>query len=721
MRFSLKAKIIFWFAGVVAILAGTVLVGLAVFTGREINRGVGNDVHTATGVLAQFIHERSRSLQDQSQLLARQPALMMRLLGRSEQSSPDFATVTDCLREWLGPMRADGAVMTDQDGKIIGDTDNGVQKAVDVSGETGVQAAMDGNLWSGVVERNDKLMLAVTVPVVEPVSRYVRGTFTAYSAIDSQVAKELKASIGSDVAFVNRGLIASSSIPLPSRIPTPSGNPKVVKLNHNLYFALYAPFPGMDTKSQLGFVLLRSYSAAMHTYNRLKIAFFITTMAALLLAAVAGIAAAGSITRPLDGLVNSARMVQEGEWPEAFVVERKDEIGLLQSVFNEMTSAMKSSREHLLSLIDTDLLTGLDNHRRFQERLGQEVARCAISKEDLTILIFDLDHFQEFNQKFGHAAGDDALKKMAVILTNSLPEVAITARYGGEEFAALVPHHSLDQGEIIAEKIRSLASANFGDAENFCLTVSIGCAEFGSGTAEADGLILAAELALSSAKQLGRNRVCRFDSVPGAGETGDPYQLHKFLQDSSFATIQALAAAVDAKDPYTQGHSKRVAEYSSSLAKFINLTQAEVELIYTTGTLHDVGKIGVPDAILKKPGRLEDEERAVMETHPVLGEVIIKKAPALSATLPGVRHHHERWDGKGYPDNLAGTDIPHMARILAVADTFDAMTSDRPYRKGLAWDIALSEISKGAGTQFDPELAASFVSMMDARQNQKAA
>ena len=204
--------------------------------------------------------------------------------------------------------------------------------------------------------------------------------------------------------------------------------------------------------------------------------------------------------------------------------------------------------------------------------------------------------------------------------------------------------------------------------------------------------------------------------VTGADQDADPYQLHRFLKDGSLATIQALAAAVDAKDPYTQGHSQRVADYATSLARHVGASQAELELIHITGTLHDVGKIGVPDAILKKPGRLDDEERIVMETHPVLGEVIVRKAPQLAATLPGVRHHHERWDGKGYPDGLAGEAIPLMARYLALADTFDAMTSDRPYRKGLPLEVALAEIHKGAGTQFDPALAPAFIELMQQMQ-----
>ena len=229
---------------------------------------------------------------------------------------------------------------------------------------------------------------------------------------------------------------------------------------------------------------------------------------------------------------------------------------------------------------------------------------------------------------------------------------------------------------------------------NPSLSLSAGCAEFGTNSAQAEGLLLAAELAVSRAKQLGRNRVCRFDSVPGADQTADPYQLHRFMKDESLATIQALAAAVDAKDPYTQGHSQRVAEYAAALGRRMGMSESEVESVFVTGTLHDVGKIGVPDAVLKKPGRLDDHEREIIETHPGLGEVIVRKVPALAYTLPGVRHHHERWDGGGYPDRLQGEAIPYVGRLLALADTFDAMTSDRPYRKGMSWDIALAEIER---------------------------
>lgn len=730
MRLSLRTRILLLVAGTVTGLSVIVLSAFTVLSGREIERAVRKDVRATGSVLSHFLRERSATLRDQSSLLARQPALRMLLLGRPEDGSaasapekrPDFATVTDCLREWLGQLRADAALLTDENGKTLGETDVMAGQSSERGREAGVAAAIEGETWTGIVLHREKLMLAVTVPVLEPVSKYVRGTFTAYSAINIRVAKELKEALGSEVAFVHRGRVAGASLPLPERLPTPEGSPRLLRLRGAAYFALYAPLPDTDPKAGLGFVTLHPYGAVMERYERMRTAFAMVALLALLLALGAGAGVAHGITRPLDGLVEAARAVQNGAWPEPLKARRKDEIGLLQSVFNEMTSAMRANEARLLALIDTDPLTGLDNHRRFQERLTQETARCAASGEALSMLLFDVDHFDQYNQRHGHAAGDEALQKIALLLRNCLPEVAIVARYGGEEFVALLPQQGLEQAERFGERLRALVAETWSrEPEKMALSVSVGCAEFGTHTTKAAGLALAAELALSLAKQLGRNRVCRFDSVPGADEAADPYQVQRVLQDGSLATIQALAAAVDAKDPYTRGHSQRVAEYAAALGKILGLPQAEVELIYTTGTLHDVGKIGVPDAILKKPGRLDDDERAIMETHPALGELIVRKAPQLAATLPGVRHHHERWDGKGYPDGLAGEMIPLIARLLAIADTFDAMTSDRPYRKGLGWDVALEEIARGAGTQFDPALAPLFVTLMSAHLSESKA
>ncbi len=715
MQASLRTKIVLLIAGTATGLASVTSLSLALLAHRQVNQSIRNNVRATGGVLAQFVQERSATLADQCLLLAKQGVLAAVI------STHDTATVTQSAKAYQKQFHADAVVVTDRDGQVLGTSELGASELRtseaasaehDASGrEPGTKAALGGQVWTGVVARQNRLMLAVCVPVF--IGHYVWGTFSAYRAIDPGLARSLQAALGADVAFVYHGQVVGASLALPPRVPTPQDTPRLVTLNGIRYFALYAPLPHTQVRDGMGFVTLRRYDRAMAFYSRLQGGLLGTTLLLLLLALVAGATLAHTLTKPLDGVMQAARQLQQGEWPERFEVSRQDEIGLLQSVFNEMTAAMRQSQERLLALIDTDPLTGLDNHRRFQERLEQEAARCRRSGEPLSLLMVDLDHFQQYNQRYGHACGDQALQQIARLLRETMPEVGILSRYGGEEFAVILPHFSLPQAEEVAEQIRLTAFSQF-DQMAQTLSLSIGGAEFGTHTAEAEGLVLAAELALSRAKQLGRNRVCRFDHVPGADQTTDPSQLHRILKDGSLATIQALAAAVDAKDPYTRGHSQSVAHYATALARHLNLPQSEQDLIQMAATLHDVGKIGVPDAILKKPGRLTDEERTVMETHPVLGEVIIRKAPALAAILPGVRHHHERWDGQGYPDKLAGETIPFQARILAIADTFDAMTSDRPYRKGLPGETARGEIANNAGTQFDPQLAHAFVAMIAA-------
>jgi diguanylate cyclase (GGDEF)-like protein len=714
MRVSLRTQILLLVAGTVGVLSLILLGAIAVLTRIETDRTMRRDVQATEGVLGQLIRERGAALTDKCLLLANQPRLRY-LRGANG------ATIADSLGEWLPQMHADAALLTDASGKALGATHSDIPEGSDCMGDAGVARALDGRVWTGVIARSGRLMLGVSVPVLDGASHVVLMTLSAYSEINAELATNLRQSLGSDVAFVYQGQVVGASLPLPQRVPTPQGAPILTTLGGTPYFLAYAPLPGRPLRSDVGFVTLRAYSSALQPYRNFQHALAVLLVGSIVLALASGAGLARGLTRPLDGIVKAAETLSRGDWPARFEVRRRDEIGLLQTVFNEMTEALRANQARMLALIDTDLLTGLDNHRRFQDRLAQESGRSAASGEKLALLLCDLDHFHEYNRQWGHQAGDAALKQVAECLQNCLPDTAIMARYGGEEFVVLLPQHDLAQAEAQAERLRAALRARTGangDGERaFTLTLSVGCAEFGLHSQQGDGLVLAAELALSRAKQLGRDQVCRFDSVPGADENANPYQLHRFLKDGNLATIQALAAAVDAKDAYTKGHSQRVADYAAALAAYMGATQDEQSLIHITGTLHDVGKIGIPDAILKKPGRLDDNERTVMETHPALGEVIVKKAPQLSRSLPGVRHHHERWDGRGYPDGLAGEAIPRLARFLAVADTYDAMTSDRPYRKGLSVDIALGEIGKGAGTQFDPDMAVAFVALMRQQHN----
>lgn len=187
----------------------------------------------------------------------------------------------------------------------------------------------------------------------------------------------------------------------------------------------------------------------------------------------------------------------------------------------------------------------------------------------------------------------------------------------------------------------------------------------------------------------------------------------KDLKELFYKTIKSIASALDAKDPYTHGHSMRVTLYSIILAKELNVPSNQLEAIETAGLLHDIGKIAIPESILCKPGKLTDDEFAIMKSHPANSEKLIASIKKLHEISPGVKHHHERWDGRGYPDKLKGEEIPFAARIIAIADTYDAMTSTRSYRVALSHETAISEIEKCAGTQFDPVLAKKFIEIQD--------
>jgi len=190
-------------------------------------------------------------------------------------------------------------------------------------------------------------------------------------------------------------------------------------------------------------------------------------------------------------------------------------------------------------------------------------------------------------------------------------------------------------------------------------------------------------------------------------------KLYSQLENLFLSSIRAIVNAIEEKDEYTRGHTGRVTEYSLLIGKRLGLSNDEIKTLELSALLHDVGKIGIPDSILRKPGRLTDEEYAVIKSHPLRGVKILEPIENIRHILPGIRHHHERYDGKGYPDGLKGKKIPFYARIIAVADAFDAMTSDRPYRKGLPIEIARKEIEENRGTQFDPECADAFLRELD--------
>jgi diguanylate cyclase (GGDEF)-like protein len=355
-------------------------------------------------------------------------------------------------------------------------------------------------------------------------------------------------------------------------------------------------------------------------------------------------------------------------------------------------------------------VTDLLNHRAFHGRFTAAVGQAAKSNQPLSVLMMDLDDFKLFNDTYGHIKGDQVLKSVAVTLNATCPETAIAARYGGDEFIVVIPG---DDGQIAAELAKNmrqemirLGFSKEGSENSVPIGVSCGIASFPEDGIKPNELVACADWNMYRAKA----------NKEGIARTSALDQHKKSLRtEDSFQILDAMVIAVDNKDRYTRKHSEDVTEYAIWIAEELGHSEEAIKTLRLAGLLHDVGKIGVPDDILRKPGKLTAEEYEIMQRHPALGGMIASAIPGMSQIVDGVRSHHERWDGKGYPDQFAGEDIPLLGRILAVADAFSAMTTDRPYRKGMAWEDALEEIRKNVGTQFDPTIARAFLKVAESR------
>jgi diguanylate cyclase (GGDEF)-like protein len=352
---------------------------------------------------------------------------------------------------------------------------------------------------------------------------------------------------------------------------------------------------------------------------------------------------------------------------------------------------------------NTDELTSLYNHRYFHQRLDEEIARGLRFGVIFSLILFDLDLFKRYNDIQGHLAGDELLRRVGKSLRSALRTVDMAFRYGGDEFAVILPGTSTEDALKVAERIRQSIEQAM-DSEGFMLTASLGVASWPTDGMMKESLIQCADSALYHAKQWG-NRTCLYaDATASDLIQKDPTEKQGVLN-----TIYALAATVDARDQYTYGHSKKVSNISVAIGEAISLDAEKIARLRTTALLHDIGKIGIADELLNKSDKLTEDEWKPIHSHPTLGVSILKHIVGLAPCLPGIQYHHERYDGAGYPYGLAGNNIPLEARIIAIADAYEAMTAPRPYRtRPLTSEEALEEIKKNAGTQFDPELAKVF-------------
>ena len=353
----------------------------------------------------------------------------------------------------------------------------------------------------------------------------------------------------------------------------------------------------------------------------------------------------------------------------------------------------------------TDPLTGLGNHRHFHDRLERELADSRAQGYPLSLCLVDIDDFKRINDRFGHPGGDKVLAQMAT----NLRQGGEAFRLGGDEFAILLPGRDEEGSRIAAEAILERIAAVVLEPAGL-VTISAGIATVPEEELGRDELVRRADSALYWAKEYGKNQVRVYR--PDVIEIAELKRLAAGPDRAArFRAAASLARAVDARDVYTGSHSERVADLAARIATRMGVDQEQVELTRLAGSLHDLGKLAIPEEILRKPGPLSETERLVLERHPQIGFRMLESL-GVDPVAHWVLHHHERWDGSGYPDGIIGDEIPLGARIIFVADAYDAMTSDRVYRGRLTDDQAIAELARCSGTQFDPEIVAALADML---------
>jgi len=382
---------------------------------------------------------------------------------------------------------------------------------------------------------------------------------------------------------------------------------------------------------------------------------------------------------------------------------------------SHLTNANLYHQARLTSL--TDVLTGVGSRRLLEDKLEAECARSKRYKRPFAVAMVDLDNFKTINDILGHATGDDALKALAECMKSQKRTPDVIARYGGDEFVILMPETKAEEAVSLLERIRSSAE-QIKVAENVAMTISCGIAQnVPDQDTSASEVIRRADLALYEAKSAGRNCVRRWNKnmskVLKAGDldvekirklkrriAGLSEQAEKMFVESIWGLVQAL----EAKSPFAKTHSENVMHYTTGIAETMNIAPRQLEILRRAAMIHDIGKIGIPDAILSKPGRLTPRERHIVEEHPLIGVRILEKMSFLDEEIAIVRSHHEKWNGQGYPEGLSNTSIPLGARIMAVADALDALTASRSYHRSRSLAEAVEIVADSSGYDFDPEV-----------------
>jgi diguanylate cyclase (GGDEF)-like protein/putative nucleotidyltransferase with HDIG domain len=401
------------------------------------------------------------------------------------------------------------------------------------------------------------------------------------------------------------------------------------------------------------------------------------------------------------------------------------ELHTTQHALQEKNQALAEANTRLEMLATKDPLTELPNHRALLECLEKEIGRARRYGHHLSLLFFDVDHFKRVNDTHGHSVGDAVLQELGRRVRDSLRGGDTIGRYGGEEFIVLLPETDAIQACELAERMRVAIAAHplaLGLVEGgINLTISIGVATFPNDGQVGSEVVDKADQAMYWAKRLGRNQLRTALEAQRASQDSalaatiqnlerrdapslDGLSVEQLVRANQLTTIQSLMGLLDLRDQGISAHSYQVSDLAGAIARELGMEQEAVFAVSTAGLLHDIGKIAMPDLLLQKAGTLSANEWALIKQHPELGAQILEVSPYLHNLIPAVGHHHENWDGTGYPDGLAGENIPLAARIIRVSEAYCAMMTTRPYQAQRSAASARSELVRCSATHFDPDI-----------------
>lgn len=362
----------------------------------------------------------------------------------------------------------------------------------------------------------------------------------------------------------------------------------------------------------------------------------------------------------------------------------------------------------LKELAVKDGLTGLFNHRSFQDILGSYIKNSKRENKEVSLLFMDIDNFKNYNDVNGHQRGDWLLTRLGEVLMNTVGDLGIVTRYGGEEFAVILYNQSedtaLNLGELIRQNIQNTYFIGQEHQPNKHITLSIGVSTYPKVAKTKKELIELADNALYRAKSFDKNRVERYYNILD--------EIDPSIDKKSLESVANMLNNINMKDKYTYGHSERVVIYAKKFATYLQMKDKDKKELLLGAYLHDIGKLEISKELLTKREKLSESEFNILRQHPTLGSDLVSSIKEFAYVIPLIKYHHEKYDGTGYPSKLKGDDIPYLARILTIIDSFDAMTSKRPYNIRKDYKQAIGELEKCAGSHFDPELVYKFIEML---------